>query len=573
MASVSSSSYQGRYFKFTVTQSGTSTTVNWTFEVLGGEDNYYTASPITCKIGSKTVYSTDGITDWSTEKFPAAKGSKSGTYDTGSYNSVTISLLGRPYYHDAGDAETATLSLTKPTYTITYNANGGSLGSVPSSQTKTHGTDVKVTSAEPTRTGYTFKGWSVPDRDDVDEKYHTDVYYTPNETIQYNGSQTLKAVWEENYITVNLYSNYATYGTYEGKKLDVSGSTNVVVHTKDYLYDNSYGDGLSNVQNEEYLYLSRTGYVATGKWGTSPSGGILLDQTTSYTGKALAEAVGKSLASGNATINLYAQWSENKLTVNYYSNYATYGTYTNEALTVSASTNVLVHSQDFYYDNAVNSGLADIQNEDYLYLHRMGYTSTGYWGTSANGGTLVNEKTSFDSGQALAEEFGKTLVNGDASINIYPQWQINTYTINYNSNGGSGNMDSQTVEWNETFQFAKNEFSREGRELVGWNLNRSDDDTWYVIGQGWLTEEEILTNGYEKKLYEEQEELTLDASWVRDNEEAREYTLYAVWKMTGAIYIDDGVKFIPYFAYIDNGSSWDLCMAYIDDGVKWNIIS
>lgn len=492
-------------------------------------------------------------------------------------NSVSISTTmpsgGSTAFSGAKFSSSATMSWS--TYTITYNANGGSLGNVPSTQTKTHGTDIKVTSAKPTKTGYTFLGWSVPTRTDVDEKYQTEVYYSPNETIEYNGSQTLKAVWQENYITVNLYSNYATYGTYEGVKLNVSGSTNVVVYTKDYLYDNSYSDGLSNVQNEEYLYLSRTGYTATGKWGTSTSGGTLLDQTTSYTGKTLAEAVGKSLASGNATINLYAQWKENVLTVNYYSNYAT-GAFDGALNEVASNKNVHVYTSEIYYDNDYSTyGLANYSNSaGSVYMTRTGYTATGKWGTSTSGGTLLDEDTTYATGQAIAKALGKDISNGDASINVYAQWRKNVLTMKYHVNGGV--IDSDTYytdngivyftssssaledDWeynsghtNGLYNASTFGLSREGYDFVGWKVGSSgttvfDQDDNSIIPTDLASN---LTTG------------------------DRTITLYAVWKISGVVYIDDGSLFEPYLIYIDNGTSWDLYMAYIDNGTDWIAIS
>ena len=49
------------------------------------------------------------------------------------------------------------------TYTIKYNANGGS--GAPSSQTKTYGTNLTLSSTKPTRGGYTFKGWALSQAD------------------------------------------------------------------------------------------------------------------------------------------------------------------------------------------------------------------------------------------------------------------------------------------------------------------------------------------------------------------------------------------------------------------------
>ena len=44
------------------------------------------------------------------------------------------------------------------TYTISYNANGGS--GAPDPQTKTHGTDLTLSATVPTRTNYNFQGWA-----------------------------------------------------------------------------------------------------------------------------------------------------------------------------------------------------------------------------------------------------------------------------------------------------------------------------------------------------------------------------------------------------------------------------
>ena len=185
---IDSSSYGGRYFRFTVSQVNKTTKVDWKFEVLGGSSNYYRASPIKCYINGTVVYEHAGASA-DTQAFPAAKGSKTGTYDIGSYGSFTIKLSGRPWYSSAGDAVTETVTLDRPTYTISYNGNGGT--GVPSNQTKTHGVDIKVSSTKPTRYGYTFMGWSVPGRG------YNEPYYDPGEAIQYDGNQELVAYWKK----------------------------------------------------------------------------------------------------------------------------------------------------------------------------------------------------------------------------------------------------------------------------------------------------------------------------------------------------------------------------------------
>lgn len=53
---------------------------------------------------------------------------------------------------------TIPVTVTPSAYTISYNANGGS--GAPDDQTKYHGTILTLSSTTPTRSGYTFMGWS-----------------------------------------------------------------------------------------------------------------------------------------------------------------------------------------------------------------------------------------------------------------------------------------------------------------------------------------------------------------------------------------------------------------------------
>lgn len=389
----------------------------------------------------------------------SGSGSFTGTYSISGNGSATktITVTFKNFNNDNGDSATTTVTFNVSvpawtSYKVSYNANGGT--GAPASQTKWKNQALTLSSTKPTRTGYTFSKWNTKS-DGSGTSYSSGGSYTVN------SAATLYAIWTENALTVNYYSNYADYGTYQGEALNVSASTNVKIAESKFLYDNSYANGLSNIQNVDYVYLSRTGY-----------------------------------------------------------------------------------------------------------------TPTGYWGTSTSGGTLINQNTSYSTGQSLAQALGKSLANGNASINMYPQWQINTYTITYDSNGGSGSMSSQTVEWQETFTLSQNTFKREGYKFVGWNAYRNNDSVWYVNGQGWITEDEIASNGYEKKLYLDQDELMFDMSWIKGNKDViNTYTLYAIWEISGVVYIDNGTTLEPYLAYIDNGTSWDLYLVYVDNGTSWNIIS
>lgn len=113
-------------------------------------------------------------------------------------------------YDNAVFSGSATMSWD--TYTISYNANGGT--GAPNSQTKTHGTNLTLSSTKPTRSGYTFQGWSLTKNGDK--------YYDAGGTCGKNENLTLWAVWKANDYTYNV-----VYKSSTGKSL----GTTTVKHT------------------------------------------------------------------------------------------------------------------------------------------------------------------------------------------------------------------------------------------------------------------------------------------------------------------------------------------------------
>lgn len=84
------------------------------------------------------------------------------------------------------------------TYTITYNANGGS--GAPSAQTKTQGVALKLSSTKPSRSGYSFKEWNTRS----DGKGSS---YSSGATYSANASVTLYAIWTaQEIVTTNQVS-------------------------------------------------------------------------------------------------------------------------------------------------------------------------------------------------------------------------------------------------------------------------------------------------------------------------------------------------------------------------------
>jgi len=93
---------------------------------------------------------------------------------------------------------TLTAQWTPKSYTVTYNANGGS--GAPSTQTKSYNVDLTLSSTKPTRDGYNFTEWNTKS-DGTGTAYTSGGKYTKNESV------TLYAQWTKKTYTVSYNAN------------------------------------------------------------------------------------------------------------------------------------------------------------------------------------------------------------------------------------------------------------------------------------------------------------------------------------------------------------------------------
>ncbi len=89
-------------------------------------------------------------------------------------------------------------SICYPTFTITYNANGGS--GAPASQTKTSGKALTLSSTKPTKPGYTFLGWAT-------SSSASSAQYNPGGSFTTDANTTLYAVWRKDTPSVAKFTN------------------------------------------------------------------------------------------------------------------------------------------------------------------------------------------------------------------------------------------------------------------------------------------------------------------------------------------------------------------------------
>ena len=95
------------------------------------------------------------------------------------------------------DATTLYAVWERISYVVSYNANGGS--GAPSNQTKYHGQALTLSSGKPTRSGYTFLGWSKSSAAQSAE-------YSSGQSYTGNAALTLYAVWQKTYKKPSIYN-------------------------------------------------------------------------------------------------------------------------------------------------------------------------------------------------------------------------------------------------------------------------------------------------------------------------------------------------------------------------------
>lgn len=108
----------------------------------------------------------------------------------------------------------------------------------------------------------------------------------------------------------------------------------------------------------------------------------------------------------------------------------------------------------------------------------------------------------------------------DSYLEITPEFASNKYSITYDSNGGTGSMDVDTVTFGGSYITKENKFTKDKSIFIGWNTKSDGTGTWWNIPKwenGFYVPNAAGTNG----IYESNN----NAMWaIADNT-----TLYAQW--------------------------------------------
>ena len=259
---------------------------------------------------------------------------------------------------------TANFTRTTNTYSITYNLNGGSVATAnPESYNVTTTT---FTLNNPTKTGYSFKGWS-----------GTGLTGNTNTTVTIAkgsiGNRTYTANWTANSYTIVFNKNAS----------DATGTMADLAMTYD------------EAKNLTTLGYSRTGYTFQG-WSSSASGNVEYSDGQEVL----------NLAPTGSKI-LYAIWTPNVYTI----------TLNNQSATTAGTTAIYEKYADGYYLNnssgTVSNKMSTTANGITVPV-RTGYTFEGYF-TATNGGTQYIDANGKLTSSASATQFS------DAGT-LYAHW-------------------------------------------------------------------------------------------------------------------------------------------------------
>lgn len=167
--------------------------------------------------------------------------------------SVSVSDTGYGSTWNSTYSKTFTGSITCParTYTVSYNANGGS--GAPGNQTKTYNTALTLSATVPTRDGYIFLGWGTSAGATVPT-------YQPSSSYTGNADLALYAVWEEEEIEPSKDIDFSGIWIMATSKLTTI-LKNIVQKTKNFTsQSNLLEEGATQIIETEYWIIESGSY-------------------------------------------------------------------------------------------------------------------------------------------------------------------------------------------------------------------------------------------------------------------------------------------------------------------------
>lgn len=279
------------------------------------------------------------------------------------------------------------------------------------------------------------------------------------------------------------------------QNVELTAIAEKTVNTYTVIFKENTGTGTMEDQNFVYdveQKLTQNKFTKTGytfeSWNTNEDG-----TGTKYTNEQLVKNL---VPTPNGTVMLYAQWLPNEYTIIFNAN----------------GGHGAMPEQTLKYDET-----QAIQENT---LTREGYIFAG-WNLSADG---------TDTSYANKEQVLNLTSENGGRIELYAQWSANSYTVEFNANGGKGTMTNQVFTYDVAKALRANVYTRTGYTFVGWSTDANyivkSEDATSTTGSRSSTEttEGNSQNTTGAKLYKDKEEVSNLATTPNGT-----ITLYAIW--------------------------------------------
>ena len=327
------------------------------------------------------------------------------------------------FYFTSNQSKVISATQSAQTYTITYNANGGS--GAPAQQTTTGAGYITVSSTRPTRSGYTFIGWS-------EDQYATTADVLAGGSYYVGSSITLYAVWRKN---ITLYYNS-------------NGGSGAPQSTTGY----ADADGYKTFTITSSV-PTRSGYTFNGWW-------LPTDESPRWGGSTLRLSADATLTAAwiATTYNVYGYPSTgvSSFTIQYT---AANGNTVTQSFTsggssvpVSAGSTIrfvgCTLTDNNYYTNPIAKFCTDIDYPD---------------------NTLVAQYNA-------SSAFTSHAINFSQSIQV--KASIIQVTLSFDANGGTGEPDPITQNINTSFRIPAKVPTRDGYLFNGWYTETDTGPYW-----------------------------------------------------------------------------------------------
>ena len=488
---------------------------------------------------------------------------------------------------DAGSDYTPTTNITlyakwtANTYTVTYNANGGS-GSMSADNPKYGSNYVTRSNGFTPPVGHSFKGWN-EDRNGNGVDWTG--YIGKNWTWTYMNNVTLYAQWKANTYTVTYNANggdgsmsqdnpiygenyvakdctftrkgytfagwneqkdgkgksWIGYTGANGTKWKWNYTYNITLYAQwtpnryTVTYNANGGSGTMSV-DRDIAYGSN--YVTKDNGFTAPNGHKFAgwNEKSDGTGISWTSYIGKNWTwTYTNNVTLYAQWEANKYTVKVDPNGGSFNV---------ADTSITKNSDG-------TATFKTTYNETYYYAlgitaSRSGYTFDGFY-TEKNGGVKVYDGNGVSVNGTYWDASNRWIYTGN--VTLYAHWIANSVKVTFMRNSTSTDTTSatQTFTANGTSNcgtFSDKGWSKTGYTLKGWSEDRNATSAYYSTLSG------------------------VASSWVIAK--APSITLYGVWK-------DEEAPTISNKGYSNVGcNSFKVYANFSDSGsgmqkIKWQV--